>query len=113
MRRPVPAQTAQQFLTVHVESKDYYSFVMVNNMLPLLQTLALLRSIQTWHPASASVSNSSRLLASLYFSPFPKRLLPGHRRWLPLPSPPSLSLSTLACATVRPDLARAAPYTPC
>ena len=96
MRKPVLAQTAQQFLTVHVESKDYYSFVMVYNMLPLLQTLALLRSIQTWHPASASVSTSSRLLASLSLSPFPKRLLPGHRRWLPLPSPPSLSLSTLA-----------------
>ena len=60
MRRPISAQTAKQFLTVHIRSNGCHHFLMVYNLLSRLQTLTLLLFPQTRQPASASTSCRAR-----------------------------------------------------
>ena len=60
MRRPISAQTAKRFLTVHIRSNGCHHFLMVYNLLSRLQTLTLLLFPQTRQPASASTSCRAR-----------------------------------------------------
>ena len=112
MRRPISAQTAKRFLTVHIRSNGCHHFLMVYNLLSRLQTLTLLLFPQTRQPASASTSCRARS-----HLPRPSPSLQITRRQPPhlpptdpasgtllSPFPPSSSLLSPSCPSSDPLL---------